>query len=55
MNQYQADDPPGIETLFSKTIKSLDEIKDLLDKKYRDSIKNLNSLFIEIQESFKKY
>ncbi len=53
MNNYQADDPPGIEILLSKTIKSLGEIKDLLDKKDRDNIKNLNSLFIEIQESFK--
>ena len=53
MNNYQAEEPPGIEVLCSRTIKSLDEIKDLLDDGARENIKNLSSLFIEIQESFK--
>tara|TARA_B100000287_G_scaffold434741_2_gene500184 strand:- start:310 stop:1962 length:1653 start_codon:yes stop_codon:yes gene_type:complete len=53
MTNFQSEDPPGIEMLFSKSILSLDNIKNLLDSDAQKNIENLNSILLEAQEALK--
>ena len=50
LNNFQCEDPPGIEDLFSKNIIILDQIKDLLDSETLKEVEKLKSISIEISE-----
>ncbi len=51
INNFSSESPPGIDILMTDTIKSLEKIKDLLDEKTKERINNLNSAFLEIQDT----
>ncbi len=50
LHNFQSEDPPGIEDLFSKNISILDQIKNLLDSETLIEIEKLKSISIEISE-----
>ncbi len=51
INNFNSESPPGIDILMTDTIKNLEKIKDLLDEKIKERINNLNSAFLDIQDT----
>ena len=49
-DNFFSENPPGIETLLSKVLKSLKSIEHLLDDNSKRDIENLNSIFLETKE-----
>tara|TARA_B100000035_G_scaffold195461_1_gene166860 strand:- start:3546 stop:5198 length:1653 start_codon:yes stop_codon:yes gene_type:complete len=49
-DNFYSENPPGIETLLSKVLKSLKSIEHLLDDNSKRDIENLNSIFLETKE-----
>ncbi len=47
---FYSENPPGIEALFSRVLKSLKSIENLLDDNSKKDIENLNSIFLETKE-----
>ena len=50
INNFQSENPPGIEYLLSQVIKKLDEVKELLDSETQKNIENFNSIYLETIE-----
>ena len=49
-DNFFSENPPGIETLLSRVLKSLKSIEHLLDDNSKRDIENLNSIFLETKE-----
>ncbi len=49
-NTFNSENPPGIEALFARVLKSLKGIEQLLDDNSKKDIESLNSIFLETKE-----